>query len=135
MEEFDLTTIENTINMGTGFDVRWYENANLTGEILFPQTFFTGGATVYAVVDNGTCQSAPVSVVLTLYPIPVGNPASITMCDDDADGFADFNLSELDDFISGGNGVVTWYLSNNLTNPILDPTLCGVRSVCLRICI
>lgn len=121
-EEFDLTTVESIVNMGSGFEVIWYENANLTGEILFPETFFTGGTTVYAVVDNGSCQSAPVSVVLTLYPTPTGNEASIIMCDDDEDGFVDFNLSSLDDEISGGIGPVSWYLSNNLTNPVLDPT-------------
>ncbi len=121
-EEFDLTTVESTVNMGTGFEVIWYENPDLTGEILFPETFFTGGATVYAVVDNGSCQSLPVPVVVTLYPTPTGNPTSISMCDDDQDGFVDFDLTVVNDFISGGNGVVSWYLSNNLTNPIINPT-------------
>jgi len=121
-EEFDLTTVESIVNMGTGFEVIWYENPDLTGEILFPETFFTGGAIVYAVVDNGSCQSPPVPVVLTLYPIPTGNETSISMCDDDQDGFVDFDLTIVNDFISGGNGVVSWYLSNNLTNPILQPT-------------
>ena len=121
-EEFDLTTVESIVNMGTGFEVIWYENPDLTGEILFPETFFTGGATVYAVVDNGSCQSAPVPVVLTLYPTPTGNPTSISMCDDDQDGFVDFDLTVVNDYISGGNGVVSWYLSNNLTNPIINPS-------------
>lgn len=118
--EFDLTSIEHIVNAGTGEEVLWFENANMTNPILFPQTYTTSGTTVYAVVDNGACLSEVVPVVLTIYPIPPGNEASIDMCEE-LNGFATFDLTSVDASVSGGAGEVFWYLSFNQTGPIVDP--------------
>jgi hypothetical protein len=64
MDFFDLTTIENVVNQGSGFDVLWFENSDMTGAIGNPSSYFSGSATIYAVVDNGSCLSDPVAVML-----------------------------------------------------------------------
>jgi hypothetical protein len=66
MDYFDLTTVNDLVNMGSGFDVLWFENPDLTGSIPDPSHYFSGPATVYAVVDNGPCLSEPVPVTLQL---------------------------------------------------------------------
>ncbi|HZV70897.1 MAG TPA: gliding motility-associated C-terminal domain-containing protein [Saprospiraceae bacterium] len=120
-DEFDLTTIEDIVNQGTGFDVLWFENADQTGAILFPDTYTTSGTTVYALVENNGCHSMIVPVMLTLYPLPPAFPTSLTLCEEFND-IGIFDLTEGDQDISNGGGDVLWFLSSNLTGPLLMPT-------------
>ncbi len=117
---FDLTSLDNIINQGTGFDVLWFENADQTGSIASPDNYMSSGGTVYAVVDNGSCLSSIVSVDLTLYPVPPANATSISLCEEFT-GTAIFDLTEVDDIVSGGSGDVLWFINPDLTGPILNP--------------
>ena len=118
---FDLTSIEDIINLGTGFNVLWFENPDMTGAILNPANYLSGSATIYAVVDNGSCLSDPVPVELVILPSPIPNATTLNQCEENNE-MATFDLTSLDDDVSGGNGNVDWYLDPGLNNPIQDPS-------------
>ena len=117
---FDLTTVVNTINGGTGFNVLWFENSDLTGSIANPSSYTSGNTTVFAVVDNGSCLSLPVPVELTIIQSPIPNPATLNSCEVSND-MALFDLTGIEILVSGGNGNVLWYENVNLSTPIPDP--------------
>jgi gliding motility-associated-like protein len=118
--EFDLTVVEDVINLSSGFDVLWFENSDLTGPISDPQHFLSPSTTIYAVVDNGPCLSDPVPVVLTVIPVPIGTSITVNQCEE-SNEMSTFDLTLLDQEVSGGAGDVTWYLDPNLNNPVLSP--------------
>lgn len=118
---FDLTSVENIINLGMGFIVLWFQNADMTGPIGNPSSYLSGTATVYAVVDNGACISDPVPITLEVILEPVATPTTVNACEEE-NGMATFDLTDLQDIVSGGLGSVAWYLDADLSNPISDPT-------------
>jgi hypothetical protein len=118
--EFDLTSVEGDINAGTGFDVHWYMNSDMTGNISNPSSYSSGSGTVYAVVDNGSCLSPPVPVELSVLQSPIANPAMMNSCEvSNEQGL--FDLTSLDNTVSGGSGNVIWYTDPSLSNEIPDP--------------
>lgn len=116
---FDLISLENDISMGNGV-VEWYLEFELLDPIFFPGAFLTPTTTVYAVVFDGICYSDPIPIPLTVHPTPVGNPLSIQACDEGS-GIGLFNLTEFDALVSGGEGIVNWYLDEFLTELISNP--------------
>lgn len=118
---FDLTIVNDIINLGTGFDVLWFQNIDLTGPILNPSNYGTGTSTVYAVVDNGPCLSEPVPVELTVLQSPIGTPTTMDICEE-SEEMATFDLTSLEPIVSGGNGIVYWYLDPAATNLINNPS-------------
>jgi gliding motility-associated-like protein len=118
---FDLTQLNETVNLGTGLNVLWFEQADMTGQIIDPSQYMTTTTTVYAAVDNGFCLSDPVAVLLTVLPSPIGMSASLNMCEE-ANGEANFDLTSLEDIISGGTGTVSWYYDAGTTNEVPDPS-------------
>lgn len=118
---FDLTSLNETVNLGTGLTVLWYEQPDLTGQISNPSAYVTGSTTVYAVVDNGFCLSEPVEVLLTVLQSPVAMAATLNMCEVDNEQ-AIFDLTSLDNTISSGTGTVAWYFDPGTTNEIPDPS-------------
>jgi len=62
----DLTLMDDEILDGSGFDVIWYEDEELEDEINDPSAYdlFNGSTTVYAVVNDGTCNSEVIEVGL-----------------------------------------------------------------------
>ena len=118
-EIFDLTSVESTVNMNSGFTVLWFENSDLTGDIADPENYLSGTTTVYAVVDNGLCLSEPVPVDLVILDAPVATPISYSQCEEEF-GLTTFDLSELESGISGGVGMVLWYWDAGLADQILD---------------
>ncbi len=121
MDLFDLTSVNDIVNLGSGFNVLWFQNSDLTGSISVPTNYLSGSSTVYAVVDNGSCLSAPVPVDLEILTQPIANPTSINMCEENND-MTTFDLTTLDGTVSGGIGNVLWYLDPNLVSPISDPS-------------
>jgi len=118
---FNLTTANLTINGGTANLVNWYLNAAGTTPIGNPAAFTSGTTTVYAVVDNGICVSAPVPITLTLLAAPVANPASLQQCATSGNQ-ATFNLNSVNNTVNGGAGnSVDWYSNAAGTTPIGNP--------------
>lgn len=120
MSVFDLTSLDGEISGGNGI-VLWYEDNLLTNPINEPDAFVSGSTIVYAVVDDGQCLSAPVEVELTVLLQPVGDPTSASACGNE-NNEAVFDLTTLEAEISGGNGVVDWYLEIELQDPIFNVT-------------
>lgn len=117
---FDLTTIEDVINVGSGYTVLWYENVNLTGSISNPSAYSSPTATIYAVVDNGSCQSDPVPINLIVIQVPAANETTFNLCEE-SNEMATFDLTTLDLIVSGGVGMVSWYLDPGLNTPVPAP--------------
>jgi len=117
---FDLTTVENTVNGGTGLNVLWFENDDMTGAIGNPSSYTSGEGTVYAVVDNGACLSIPVPVMLIILQSPIGSPTTLNSCEVSND-MAPFDLTTIENVVSGGSGNVSWYTDANLSNVVPDP--------------
>lgn len=117
---FDLTSVDDVVNAGSGLPVIWFTDPGLTDMINNPSHYLTGSTIVYAVSDNGSCYSLPVEVTLTLIPSPAAFPAAMNVCEDNS-GFATFDLTTMDNAVSGGTGTVVWFMDVELTDPIGDP--------------
>jgi hypothetical protein len=119
---FNLTTENNTVNGGTGFTVNWFEDITLSTPIVNALAFSSGTTTVYAVVDNGTCNSSPAAVSLTVLPAPMSNPAGPLEICDNGSGQGTFDLTALDNTVNGGSGqTVVWYTDAGAVNSIGTP--------------
>ena len=61
----DLTIMEDEITGGENYDVFWFEDEDLDDEISNPSAYNVfNGNTVYAVVNDGTCNSEPIEIGL-----------------------------------------------------------------------
>lgn len=94
---FDLTILAPEVNGGTNERVLWFEDAALNTLIEDSTDYATASTTVYAIVDNGACLSAP-----SIVELAVGDPIDVKFtnvkslnCYGDTDG-------EIDIAISGG---------------------------------
>jgi gliding motility-associated-like protein len=76
---FDLTSVENTVNLGTGNTVDWWIDPTATIPINTPDNYFGTAGVVFATVTNGSCPSQPVPVTLLLDPAPNPNNAFINV--------------------------------------------------------
>ncbi len=118
---FNLNSLNNTINGGTGNAVNWYTNSTLSNPVGNPAAFVSGNATVYAVVSDGFCNSLPVAIPLSIIPAPTAIPGSLSACDNGS-GQATFNLSAATQSINGNTGnAVDFYLNAAATMPINNP--------------
>ncbi len=116
---FDLTALENTVNGGTANSVSWFEDDAGTIPISSPYT--TGSTIIYATVDNGTCVSAIVEIMLNVVNSPQANTASTEQCDD-GNGTATFDLTVLESIVNGGTAnLVSWFEDDAGTIPISSP--------------
>ena len=119
---FDLTSVNNTVNNGTGNNVSWFVNSNGTGSIADPGNFTSGSTSVYAVADDGNCISEPIEVTLTVNPTPEANSTDLTGCDDGSTQ-ATFDLTSVDDEVNGSSGLpVLWTFDDQGMDPIPSPT-------------
>ncbi len=119
---FNLTTENNTINGGAGFAVNWFEDIALTTPIINPMAFSSSTSIVYAVVNDGNCNSAPAAISLTVLPAPVANPAGPLEICDNGSGQGTFDLTTLNNAVNGGSGQsVIWYTDSDGTNAIGSP--------------
>jgi gliding motility-associated-like protein len=118
---FQLNNLNATISGGSG-TVSWFTNAGATIPVPNPAGHISGSTTVYATVSNGVCTSAPVPVLLELLPTPVANtPADPFEVCVSAPPNAIFNLTNLNNLISGGTGTVNWFSNSTGTIAINNP--------------
>ncbi|MCB9338578.1 MAG: gliding motility-associated C-terminal domain-containing protein [Lewinellaceae bacterium] len=118
----DLTQVNGTVNGNTGLTVLWYQDMAATIPISNPGSYtVTGPTTVYAVVVENGCVSAPAPVTITVSPGPSANPATLTACDNGS-GQAVFNLNSVANIVTGGaGGTVSWWTDALATIPIANP--------------
>ena len=112
---FDLTTYDNIVNGGSGDDVEWFLDNNNppTTPVPNPTSYVAsvGSNTVYAVVIEGLCQSAPVPIQFIITPLPAAIPAAITDCTIQGSTQAQVNLNSLNNQITNNtpSNTVTYY--------------------------
>jgi len=90
-----------------------------TATLSFTSVPFSLSGTFYRVLMNrigNACGLYSDPVILTVNPLPVVNSTvTLVQCDDDTDGFSDFNLNEANNAISSNaaNETFTYYLTEN----------------------
>ena len=105
---FDLTERQNTILNGlttSSFTVEYYSNSALTSLITTPSNYVNTNSneTIYVKVFNTQNPScvATTSFQIEVFSLPiVNNAVSLKQCDDNNDGFSNFNLNEALQLIS-----------------------------------
>jgi gliding motility-associated-like protein len=123
---FDLTTLNNAIGGGLGTTVLWYQDEFLFLPINTPGGYLSDGfleppfGDVFAVVNNGICNSEPIAIDLIAESTLFAAPTSLEECEE-SNGEATFDLTAANDNISGGIGLVTWYEDAAGNTPIADP--------------
>lgn len=121
---YDLTQIIDEINGGSGDDVRFFEEFDgegLFGEITDLEEYETDLETIYAIVDNGECQSSVVAIQLLLIEQAFLNDIGPFSVCPDADGTATIDLTAYDDDLLGNQtGIITWFEDDQFTE-IDDP--------------
>ncbi|WP_121667039.1 PKD domain-containing protein, partial [Mesonia aquimarina] len=120
---FDLTSKEEEITGGeSSYSVKWYATDSF-GEvgpatlIMSPGSYANAGneENVIAEVINQYDCSRLITLTLVVNPLPSPTPTSeldpYIVCDDDNDGFSEFDLSTQDDLIANGeaNVTITYY--------------------------
>ena len=70
---FDLTSLNNTVNGGSGEPVNWYLDDMAQSLISTPSNYLSGNGTVYATFTEGACTSDPVAITLELNDLPTFN--------------------------------------------------------------
>ncbi|HKK89283.1 MAG TPA: hypothetical protein VJ917_10565, partial [Saprospiraceae bacterium] len=117
---FDLISIENSVNNGSGLPVSWFEDGGATMPIADPSAFEANDTTqVFAFVSDGTCNSDTVAIILEVIETPGFEVPVIDTCGD-ANGNLVLDLTLYDNFINR-SGTVTWYEDVNGMNIIADP--------------
>ncbi len=76
---FDLTTLESTISAGTG-TVVWYEDAALALTIANTSSYMTSNLSVWAVVEDGGCESSDIEIPLSIASPPQASSPSQMAC-------------------------------------------------------
>ncbi|GAB1309628.1 hypothetical protein KH5_23110 [Urechidicola sp. KH5] len=122
---FDLTQKESEILNGqdpTKFNITYYTDSGYIDQIINPQNYansaFVGGQTIYVRMSNSlesTCFS-DTSFEISIFELPnVLDNYTYKNCDEDGtpDGFTDFNLEQVNEFITLGDSSlnVTYHLS------------------------
>lgn len=120
---FNLTELNSTITGGAGGTVNWYRDPGLSNQISNPNAFLSAGATVFAIIDNGFCQSEVIEVELIVLDRPDANPATMEECEDvPGSGVGTFDLSTITGIINGGTGLtVNFFRDPAGTLPVGSP--------------
>ncbi|MDB4539982.1 hypothetical protein N9231_06120, partial [Saprospiraceae bacterium] len=118
---FDLTTVENTVNAGSGATVSWFEDVNGLNQILLPNSYLSSSTFVYVQTINGICTSPILPVELIVTPGIIANSTSASECDE-GNGTASFDLNNIGLNVNNELGnTVNWYFDSNATIPISSP--------------
>lgn len=128
---FDLDQLVSTVNVGLPNQVEWYADPGLTIPINSP--YLSGSTVIYAVVNDGQCDSEPVEITLTVKPKPVAFSTEETICDNGS-GVATFDLEALDTRINGGLGSeVRYYENPNDPQELQSPYTTGTTTIFARV--
>jgi len=125
-QTYTLPPITGTNLMG---NVAYFTGPNGTGTQLLPGDVITSTITLFAYAGSGICADQE-QFTITITPPPMANPpgAPLSICDNGT-GIGQFNLTNFDGIISGGNGAVNWFTDAGATNPIANPTTYSSSSV------
>ncbi|PHI21796.1 hypothetical protein CEQ90_00480 [Lewinellaceae bacterium SD302] len=114
---FNLTTLNNAINGGSGLPVNYFSNPAATIPILNPSNYASGNATVFAVVNAaGNCPSNTVAINLVLDGPPT---VTSTFIEPDCNGAATGSINLT---VSGSTAPYGFDWIPNSLDGIEDPT-------------
>ena len=107
----------------------YYTSPNGTGTQYLAGQIITSTITLFIFAGSGTCSDQE-QFTITISPPPTANEPSnpIELCAASGNS-AVFNLTNLNDFISGGSGTVNWFSNAAGTNPIPNPTAFSSSSI------
>jgi len=116
---FDLDALVNVVNVGTTNNVNWFEDAE--GTLPLSSPYSSESTIIYAIVDDGICNSLPVAISVTVQELPEALPTSADLCDD-GNGMASFDLTTLESVINNGTAnQVNFFEDQNATIPVTSP--------------
>lgn len=117
---FNLEDADADVLGGSNGTVQYFKD--MAGTMRINSPYFSGNATIYAKIIDGSCSSNLVAINLKVLPLPIARSASDQQCDDGS-GFATFDLSLLEKFIKNGNASanVSFYEDIGLNIPIASP--------------
>ncbi|MFK7776033.1 MAG: gliding motility-associated C-terminal domain-containing protein [Saprospiraceae bacterium] len=78
---FDLTTLDNTVNGGSGNAVSYWQDINATIPIANPTAYISGTGTVYATVAGGCANGNAAPITLTVTPATSPSLGSDEICE------------------------------------------------------
>ena len=135
---FDLTQKETEILNGqnaSDYTIEYYSDAVYSSQIINPTSFqnTANPQTIYVKMFNHVNNSCVETTNFTIevFEVPtITNPVVLKQCDNDTDGFSDFNLTEVENEISTNalNESFKYYktynsaTTNDSTEEILNPT-------------
>ncbi len=127
---FDLTQIEANIFCGSvpsNYSVSYYEDKAQTDLITDQYNYVSYTKTIYARVeylDTGYVETTSFELIVWIPPT-INSVSSVLVCDDDSDGFIEFDLTNKDSEILNGQvgSEVLYYEDSAFTNPIDKNTL------------
>ena len=118
---FDLTSLNATVDGGLGNTVSWFSDPATVNPIPNPLDFTSASTTVYASVSDGACVDTA-SVYLIVNPLPVVSSTTTSLCDDGT-GQAIFDLTSLNATVEGGLGnTVSWFYDPVTVSAIATPS-------------
>lgn len=111
-----------TLSASGGTTYNWSPTTGLSSPTVPNPSASPTTTTTYTVTvtDINGC-SANDMVNITVNPLPIVNYTSHIKCEDSG-GFATVNLTSMDNYISGGQNTVNWYLDGSYTTAIPNPT-------------
>jgi len=149
-EEFDLDAVTASLELGEGFTVSYYTNTADANQAINPVStpYTSSGETlimriedVDAADDNflGCRQLADLELVVNVRP-EINQPEDFIVCDDvdgAVDGVTEFDLTSIDDEVTGGAALVVSYHSSQAdadagTNPLLSPYSSAGETIFIR---
>jgi gliding motility-associated-like protein len=100
----------------------YYTGPNGTGTQFLPGQVITSTITLFAYAGSGSCSDQEqFTITITPPPTAIAPGAPLSICDNGA-GVGQFNLTNLNNIISGGSGTVNWFTDAGATNPIANPS-------------
>ncbi|MBR9922504.1 MAG: gliding motility-associated C-terminal domain-containing protein [Bacteroidetes bacterium] len=119
---FDLTSLDNTVNGGSGLPVTWYSDAQGNFPIATPSAFTSPATIVYAQVTDGPCLSPLVNIILNIEPNASAMGTQVIGCDQ-GNGQGLFDLTSVENIINLGTGdPVSFWQDPAATIPINNPS-------------
>ena len=123
-QNFDLTSLEGSINGGGGITYSYFSDAMLTVPVAVPTSEDVTTTAYFVLVDDGSCTDTA-QLNFTVNTLPTANDRNpIDLCEDTAGAgtVAGVDLTAEEGAINGGGGITYTYFEDiNLTIPVATP--------------
>ena len=133
----DLTVVDDEVNCNTGVDVEYFENLSDIPNNPIPVffTYLTDGSDVFAVVNDGTCYSAPQTVMIDVGSGVNPDILTVNVCENEDLNFDVINIPSCGNCDFVWDGPPSSGISGDLVNtpqytvPASNPSMTGTWTV------